>query len=63
MIGQIIGIILTLTLVFMAYMSAREHERGKTLRRVLNLMDKARKREGVPSVTCLEILDEFEIKE
>ena len=59
--GQIIGTILTLLLVVLTYGAAREHEREKVNRRLLSLMDKARKREGVMTVTCIEVLDEFDV--
>ena len=63
MIGQIVETVMMLLLVALTYGAAREREREKNHRRLLSLMDKARKREGVMTVTCVEVLDEFDIKE
>ena len=63
MIGQIVGTVMTVVLVVVTYAFAAERERTKTWKRLMALMDKARKREGVATVTCLEILDAFGIKE
>lgn len=63
MIEQIVETVAVVALVVVTYAFAVERERTKTLKRLMALMDKAKKREEVTTVTCLEVLDEFGIKE